>query len=840
MLTSASSLSSLPRLPPQHLPRPRLHDLLLRDAHRLRLLLAPPGSGKTVLLGECARAAPVGTHVAWLALGGRALGSASFVARLGEALGLEGADERQLGDCLREARQPLWIMLDDYPREPDGELDACLDRLLAQASPQVGWWLASRRRPACNLARLLLEGELLEVEGAQLNFTEAELADWLQRAGRDWPLELRQALLEQTGGWCAGIRLRLLGLPVDEQAPSPALLAEAGHTLLQEYLQREVLDELPAPLAEILCGVARIGRCCAALADHLFEETPGALQALLQRGACLEVEEGACGWYRVPPVLAAELAGLGRTPACSLHRRACQWFGQAGDIHAAFEHSLRAAQPDVAASLLQRLTEEQLLQGHNVSRVLRLRESLPEELLLSTPRLVILNAWALLFIGRLDEVEQLLGAFDRFLPMPSEARQRALVAQWLSLAGMLAHSRGRPGAAELLRDALADLPQEAWAQTLICLSALSQLAQAEGQLDQARLLNREALKLAREQGSLVFEAYLEMDRAYWLEQRGELSRAESLLLRVQESLAELRQAGYAMTGRVLLRRGWLCLRQGQDERARELLYSGLRETRRSLDPASVYAYIGMALLDARDGEIDSAFNRLLEAERQMQLQHIPESLYRGALLLASGALSLRQGRPAQAREILGRVLARYRSDGLSAPAATPDLISRVACQLALAEAYDGQPCVALERLDALLPLLERQGRMGLVAEVWLAKAEAHALADEEGRAHEARDTGVELAQRFGLLAPLNESRQRQPGLFATATGNDNLSPLLSLREQSVLELIARGCSNLEIGERLFISLHTVKTHARRINGKLGVERRTQAVARAKELGLLKA
>ena len=56
----------------------------------------------------------------------------------------------------------------------------------------------------------------------------------------------------------------------------------------------------------------------------------------------------------------------------------------------------------------------------------------------------------------------------------------------------------------------------------------------------------------------------------------------------------------------------------------------------------------------------------------------------------------------------------------------------------------------------------------------------------------------------------------------------------------MLELIARGCSNLEIGERLFISLHTVKTHARRINGKLGVERRTQAVARAKELGLLKA
>lgn len=54
----------------------------------------------------------------------------------------------------------------------------------------------------------------------------------------------------------------------------------------------------------------------------------------------------------------------------------------------------------------------------------------------------------------------------------------------------------------------------------------------------------------------------------------------------------------------------------------------------------------------------------------------------------------------------------------------------------------------------------------------------------------------------------------------------------------MLGLIAQGCSNQEIGEQLFISLHTVKTHARRINGKLGVARRTQAVARAKALGLL--
>lgn len=61
---------------------------------------------------------------------------------------------------------------------------------------------------------------------------------------------------------------------------------------------------------------------------------------------------------------------------------------------------------------------------------------------------------------------------------------------------------------------------------------------------------------------------------------------------------------------------------------------------------------------------------------------------------------------------------------------------------------------------------------------------------------------------------------------------------LSARELAVLKLIAQGCSNQEISNQLFISLHTVKTHASHINSKLGVERRTQAVARAKAMGLL--
>ncbi|MDF3868199.1 LuxR C-terminal-related transcriptional regulator [Pseudomonas denitrificans (nom. rej.)] len=833
--------AALPRLPRQHLPRERLHASLSATECRLRLLVAPPGCGKTVLMSECARLAPPGTRVVWLGLGGRALEPEQFCERLGEALGVPWSGEAALAAWLENASEPVWLMLDDYPRAPDAALDDCFDRLLAVASPQIGWWLASRRRPACNLTRLLLEGELLELGASTLALTQNELDAYLQTAGLEWPQAQRQALQDATHGWFAGVRLRLLSLGNEPIAPCATQVVETGNGLLQDYLQREVLASLPAELAETLCGLAQIARFNRELCDYLFDEPGLGLEGLQSWGVLIEAVDNTQHWFQVAPMVAAALASLSRWPAATLHRRACQWFTQCGEIHSAFEHSLYAEQPDVSASLLQRLTEEQLLHGRNVERVLQLRESLPAELLCSTPRLLILNAWTLLFVGRLDDVEALLTGFDRFLPMPGEHRQRALIAQWQGLNGMLTHARGLPGSREQLREALQHLPEEAWSQTLICLSALTQQAQAEGRLAEARLINREALRRARLQGSTTFEALLELDRAQWLEQRGELQRADALLARVQEYLDEMRITCNAMAGRVALRRGWICLRQGRDEEARELFIAGLNETRRSHDPSLIYGFTGMAWLDALDGDTDGAFNRLLEVERLMQLQHVPEPIYRGPLLLASGALHLRQHRAGSAREILQRVASRYRTDHLSPPAAAPDQILRVEHHLALAELYDGDVDAALQRLLAMLPDLLRQGRNTLACDVWLALAEAHFIAGSLDEARSALDQGVSLAQRFGLLATLRDTQRRQPGLFGLRPHAGEMAPhnLLSLRELSVLELIARGCSNLEIGERLYISLHTVKTHARRINGKLGVERRTQAVARAKELGLLK-
>jgi LuxR family maltose regulon positive regulatory protein len=88
-----------------------------------------------------------------------------------------------------------------------------------------------------------------------------------------------------------------------------------------------------------------------------------------------------------------------------------------------------------------------------------------------------------------------------------------------------------------------------------------------------------------------------------------------------------------------------------------------------------------------------------------------------------------------------------------------------------------------------------------------------------------------------LLAAFEAEKQKNMDPSPRMSAQLLVEPL-SPRELEVLHLIAQGLSNDEIGKRLFLALDTVKGHNRRIYDKLQVQRRTEAVARARELGLL--
>ena len=641
-------------------------------------------------------------------------------------------------------------------------------------------------------------------------------------------------MLQFSGGWCAGVRIALLG----EGHPEKTLL---------DYLQHELFSTLPPELAEAWRVLAHLPRFNIGLCEHLFGFGDGVehLRDLQALGAFIQPWEDT-DWLQVFPPLARLLRDEPWPAKRSWHRRACQWFTAEEDWQAAFEQALLAEEYEVAVSLLQHFSFEDLFRQQNAALLLRLHEQQGDELLLGSAQRVGLVTAALLFAGRFDQAASCIDQLARFTPQPTAALQRHLLARWQAQWGWLLHLGGQAERSrEHFLEALQALPESAWTSRLMCLSGLTQQALLRGELDVAQGLSREALCLARAHGSLLLEALLELDHAQLLEQRGAPYRAQSLLEQVQGILLKQRVKAGPLVGRIALRRGHLALRQGQDSLAAECFETGLAMCLHSQDKRVLYGFLGLALLAANRGDYAQAFIQLREAERLMQQRQVPDSVYRAVLLLVSGHFWLQQGRADLTAHAVRRVLRHFRGpEAKQAPPATQELIPRLEYLLVLAEVKLGVAEHPVARLQALLEATHQRGMLCLETELQLVLGEVAWQLGDSVLARRALQTGLELAARCQVQQAIRELRLRSPGLLSEvglepqASTPGAVENPLSHRELEVLQLIALGNSNLEIADRLFISLHTVKTHARRIHSKLGVERRTQAVAKAKTLGLM--
>jgi ATP/maltotriose-dependent transcriptional regulator MalT len=837
----------LPRLSSHHQPRNRLSEPLLASSARVRLLCAPAGSGKTALLTECLFQVRAECEAIWLPLAGAPLSPEEFCLRLSRALGLvEGLDVTQFMAELAHWSRPTSLFIDDYSRLPNPPLDALLDRLLAVSSPALTWWISTRRRPQCNWPRLLLDDELFESEPASLALTHDEVVSVLGHLPSDQAHRVATRIIQRTGGWCAGARMALLQKCDWSQKPQPQHRID---TLL-DYLQHELFSNLTPEQNEAWRVLAHLPRFNALLCEHLFGPGEGAqlLHDLQVLGCFIEPWQDSADWLQVFRPLSRIMQESHWPCARSWHRRACQWFTATQDWRAAFEQALLAEEYETAVILLQHLSFEDLFEDQIVVLLLRLHERQGQELTLMTPQLIGLVTGALLFAGRFEQAGQCLGHLARFLPQPTAQLEQQLLARWQAQQGWLSHLQGQMEPARVcFQEALAALADDAWQARLMCLSGLTQQALLCGELDQAHALNREALCLARAHGSLLFEGLLELDHAQWLEQRGAPLRAENLLVGIEHLLRQRAMVPVPLLGRIALRRGRLALCMGLDAQAAELFSRGLEDCSRSADKRVLYGYLGQAQLAGNRGDYACAFERLREAERVMQQRQIPDTVYRGIVLQVSSQFWLQQGRPLLVQEALGRLLRHYRGPfALQAPPATFELIIRIEYLLACAHAQLNRHENCLPTIERLLNKTEARGMLTAQTELLLAFAELAESNGDKAAAQRAFQRAGTLVERCRLQQAMREweLRQGNPGTASDqplpGLPRENADPAqgLSRREREVLMLIAQGASNQQVAEQLYISLHTVKTHARRINGKLGVERRTQAVAKAKLMGIL--
>ncbi|WP_277373908.1 LuxR C-terminal-related transcriptional regulator [Pseudomonas sp. AA-38] len=887
-----------PPLPAGYVPRPRLCERLHSGLQgHLLLVCAPAGFGKSSLAIEFCERLPAHWHSLWLGLSERDADPGRFLERLllglqqfhpglgGEALALLKMRQRhqpfafeqwldglldELAQVQDEAR-PLLLVLDDYHLAQGVVLDRCLQFLLNHLPPSVLLLVTSRQRPDWHLARLRLSRQLLELSEQDLRLTAEELDVLLANQGAHLQPRQMEAILQRSEGWVAGLRLWLLASEKggDERCEPLVLLGSEG--LIRDYLLEEVIERQPADVQQFLLETACLERFCASLCDAVRDsQDSAAIIRQLQANQVFLVpldEQGR--WFRYhhlfSDLLKARQQEASERTREGTHLRACRWFAAQGLLDDAVEQALLAGHSDVAANLVQSLSEEQLLGEQNIAMLLRWKTNLPDSLLASTPRLIMLYGWALALACQLDAAQELLQQLERFLPAAEPVTQRSLLAQWQALDGVIARGRGDGERAERqCSEALAGLKSERYGPHFMCLACLANLAVVRGDLWRARGLNRDALELAQRVGNPLFEAIAHYERARVLQARGEVLRAQD---EVHQGLSCLQglsaQRSYSVRARLQIYQGYLHSLRLQPVEALQHLQRGVAEARACRDVGVLIGYCVMASLEGRCGRSAEAFALLGEAERLMHVWDVPAVYYLAMITLIKCELWLRQGQIELAAAWLPQLQATYGENSRnSAPEFHPQLALHIELQIAALIRLQGDMNTAERRLRALVQQAQALG--GHLVAV-MAQAQLAQLLHQAGNVREARqllDACLEAA-RSGVLLAFDELLQHQPHWLAAHLAERPDEPLreallarlpapvaeevlveaapaekLSTRELAVLQLIARGCSNQEISERLFISLHTVKTHARHINSKLGVERRTQAVARAKVLGLL--
>jgi LuxR family maltose regulon positive regulatory protein len=884
----------LPPPRPNAVARPRLLARLNAGLHgRLTLISAPAGFGKSTLASAWAQAC--GRPVAWLALDAGDNDPVRFLAYLTAAvqtvapevgagvLAALRAPQPPPAPALLTALvneiaalpTPCLLVLDDYHVIEAAAVDGALAFFIEHLPPPLHLAIATREDPPLPLARLRARGQLTEVRAADLRFTADEAAAFLNQAmGLNLGADAIAALEARTEGWIAGLQLAAISMQGYGGDRAAFIDSFTGsHRFVMDYLVEEVLAQQPAAVQTFLLRTSILERMCAPLCAAVVGEgaTNGQeMLALLERANLFLIPlDDERRWYRYHHLfgdllrqrLQASVTRDDGVDAATLHRRASQWCEANGLLLEAFHHAVAANDIDHAAFLVEGNGMPLHFRGA-VTPVLSWLAALPTHELDAHPNLWITYASALLFTGQLNGIEPKVKAAEAILPAdPTDAATRDLVGRIASIRATVAVTQHQDAvivaqaqrALEFLHPA--NLPVRT-ATTW----ALGYAYELQGNRSAARQSYTAAVAAAEAIGHFIMHLMSTLGIAHMQEADNQLEQAAQSY-HVALKLAgdpPLPAAAGAHLGLARLHYAWNDLAAADDHAQQSLrLAQQLENTDRFIASEVMLARLRLAR-----GEVAAAWAQLAAAEQAAQRPHLARML--PEIAAAQVDVLLHQGKLNEAARLAQRYALPFcqvrvllaAGDAAAALALLADLraaaeakgwqdeLLQVTVLKALAHQAQGEMETALHRLEEALALAEPGGFIRLFVDEGAPMAELLGAAAAQGLMPEYVGRLLAAFPTSALPLPDGRGSDGAPLPLPDGRGSDGTprpSPLvepLSPRELEILQLIADGLSNQEIGARLYLALDTVKGHNRRIFEKLQVQRRTEAVAKARALGLL--
>jgi LuxR family maltose regulon positive regulatory protein len=783
------------------------------------------------------------------------------------------------------------LILDDYHLIDAGPVHGSLSLLLEHLPPGLQVVLASRSEPPLPLGRLRARGQLAELRAAELRFTADEAAALLQRVAEEAGTALSDAdvaaLMARTEGWAAG--LQLAGLSLRGQAdPAGWVAAFSGsHRYVLDYLAGDVLERLDGQVRDFLLETSVLERLSGELCDAVTGRTGS--QALLERAEqaglfLMPLDEVRCWWryhHLFAGLLRARLQAERPARVAALHRAAAAWHQEHELADDAVRHALAARDAVWAARLVEQHFDAALQQGQRAT-IHRWLAALPADLVHARPRLVLAQAWMVVVGGHVEAAGVALDAAQRASAPaaeesfePSAGRATSLLANTraaITIArGWLAWLRGdAEGAAALVSQALGELTDGDWLLTSMCQLELALADRLRGRLDDAErglTASIAGWRAAGERGWAVSVCdYLGQVHLA----QGRLDAAlgtYQLALEIAAGPGQpaLPSAGIACTGMAEVE-----YQRGELDAAFRHVTEGIARLRSASHTAPLATGLArLSQIRLATGDLAGALEAIGEAERVAPSPAVgglvnPVPAQRARLMLAQGNVAaaarwaqqhglgpedepgypheleylvlarvlLAQDRPGKALALLDRLL------GQAAAQDRMGSVLEIQALRALALAADGDEPAAVGFLAEALTLASPQGYVRVFAD------EGPPMRALLGRIVAARRAGRPPGRGIPVrhLARLMQAFDGKPAVPGSgpdvATGARGLIDPLTGRELQVLAMLAAGTPNQAIAEELFVTIFTVKKHISHILGKLGAANRTEAVARARELGLI--
>ncbi len=872
---------------PNGVPRPSLITRMNEGLHRkLTLIAAPAGFGKTTLVGTWV--AGCGRPVAWLSLDKEDNNPARFLTYLVAAVrtvapavgeGVLGAlqsaqpppTESLLTAFLNDMAtlpDPVVLVLDDYHVIEARPVDSALTFLLEHLPSQIHVVIATREDPQLPLARLRARDQLTELRAADLRFTPAEAARFLEQVmGLDLSTDDIAALDARTEGWIAGLQLAALSLQ-GHHAPASFIASFTGsNRFILDYLAEEVLERQPDEVRAFLIQTSVLERICAPLCDAVLggsgdaaPQTGGPrlissqdmLEKLERSNLFIVPLDDERRWYRYHHLFAdllrqrlsqSSTASLGGevVDADALHRRASHWYEDNGLELDAFHHAVVAHDVERAERLIEGEGVPLHFRGAGIP-VLHWLKSLPAAVLNARPSLWMTYASALMMTGQHTAVEQKLQAAEAALQGAApDDRFRDLIGRIASMRATIAVMQHDVNtllaqshrALQYLHPA--NLPLRTAATW-----SLGYAYQLQGDRAAARRAHADVLSTSASFGESIYTIAATLCLGQVQETDNQLSLAAETYRRVILLAGDPPQviACEAHLGLARIAYQWNDL-DAAHQHERHCI-----QLARQMDSADTFAARGVLLarLKLAQDDVPGAVAVLAEAAEFVRRHNF---MFRMPDVIAAQVLTLlRQGNLAAAAHL----------------AETHDLpLSLARVHLAL-----GDPATALAVLEPVRRQAEtRDWPDERLAAIVLEAVAHHAQGDRDTAMHLLSDA-LALAEPGGFIrlfadegppmaALLREAAKhgstsaygrRLQAAFGTGKAEgrtpvtqDLIEPL-SDRERDVLRLLGTELNGPEVARGLMVSLNTMRTHTKSIYSKLGVNNRRAAVRRAEELHLL--